>query len=131
MLENEVFFVKLRMMILKIAKIRKSLVKKVTSDVLIFKIVLKDWKIVTASIIEHKYEPCKEITKIKRFLKQVKLVKNITFNSFKLIKIFKVTMLSSKYVEESRRTRNKLKIKFYITNRGFCRQTFAGLMGVL
>ena len=42
MLEKEVLFAKLRMIILNIAKIHKSLVKKLTSDVLIFKIVLKD-----------------------------------------------------------------------------------------
>ena len=35
------FFVKFRITILNIAKIHKRLVKKVTSDVLIFKIVLK------------------------------------------------------------------------------------------
>ena len=40
------------------------------------------------------------MNKIKCFLKQVKLVKNITFNSIKLIKIFRVTMLSLKYVEK-------------------------------
>ena len=59
------------------------------------------------------------------------MVKNITFNSIKITKIFRVTMLSLKYVEESRRTRNKLKIKVLITNRGFCRQTFTGLTGAL
>ena len=118
-------------MILKITKIYKSLVKKVISDVLIFKIVLKDWIIATASNIERIYEPCREINKIKRFLKQVELVKNITFNSIKLMKMFKVTMLSLKYVEESRNIKNRLKIKFYITNRGFCWQAFAGLTGVL
>ena len=42
MLEKEVIFAKFRTMILNIAKTRKSLVKKLTSDVLIFKIVLKD-----------------------------------------------------------------------------------------
>ena len=42
MLEKEVLFAKFRMMILNIAKIHKSLVKKLTSDVLISKIVLKD-----------------------------------------------------------------------------------------
>ena len=132
MLEKEVFFAKFRTIILNIAEIHKILVKKLTSDVLIFKIVLKDWKIITVSNIERKYEPCREINKIKRFLKQVKLVNNITLNSIKLMKIFRVTMLSLKYVEKSRRTRNKLKIKGFITNRGFCRQifkrlTFAGL----
>ena len=40
--EKEGFFAKFRITILNIAKIHKSLVKKVTSDVLIFKIVLKD-----------------------------------------------------------------------------------------
>ena len=87
-------------MILTIAKIHKSLVKKLTSDVLIFKIVLKDWKIVIASNIERKYETFREINNIKRFLKQVKLVKKITFNGIKLMKILKVTMLSLKYVEK-------------------------------
>ena len=42
MLEKENFFAKIRTTILNIAKIHKSLVKKVTSDVLIFKIVLKN-----------------------------------------------------------------------------------------
>ena len=67
---------------------------------LTFKIVLKDWKIITLSNIEHTYEPCTKMNQIKHFLKQVKLVKNITFNSIKLIKIFRVTMLSLKYVEK-------------------------------
>ena len=44
----------------------------------------------TVSNIERKYEPCREIKKIKSFLKQVKLFKNITFNSIKLMKIFKL-----------------------------------------
>ena len=126
MLEKEIFLAKFRIMILTIAKIHKSLVKKLTSDVLIFKIVLKYWKIITVCSIEHKYEPFREINKIKRFLKQVKLVKNITLNSIKLIKIFKEIMLRLKYVEKkkkNRRTRSKLKIKVFIKNRGFCRQT--------
>ena len=72
-----------------------------------------------------------EKNKIRCFLKQVKLVNNITLNSIKLIKIFRVTMLSLKYVEKSRTTRNKLKIKDFITNRGFCRQTFTWLTGLL
>ena len=98
-------------MILTIAKIHKSLVKKLTSDVLIFKIVQKDRKIIIASNIERKYETFREINNIKRFLKQVKLVKKITFNGIKLMKILKVTMLSLKYVEKNRRTRNKLNSK--------------------
>ena len=99
-------------MILTIAKIHKSLVKKLTSDVLIFKIVQKDRKIIIASNIERKYETFREINNIKRFLKQVKLVKKITFNGIKLMKILKVTMLSLKYIEKNRRTRNKLNSKF-------------------
>ena len=51
--------------------------------------------------MEHKYEPFREINKIEHFLKQVKLVKNIAFNSTKLMKIFKVTMLSLIYVEKT------------------------------
>ena len=98
---------------------------------LIFKTVLNDWKIITVSNIERKYKPCREINKIKRFLKQVKLAKNITFNNIKSMKIFRITILSLKYVEKCRRTRNNLKIKVFITNRGFCRQTFAGLTGLL
>ena len=47
------------------------------------------------------------------------------------MKIFEVTMPITKYVEKNRRTRNKLKIKVFITNRGFCRQTFIGLTGLL
>ena len=47
------------------------------------------------------------------------------------MKIFRATMLSLKYVEKSRRTKNKLKIKVFITNRGFCRQTFTGLTALL
>ena len=131
MLEKEVFFAKFRTIILNIAEIHKILVKKLTSDVLIFKIVLKDWKIITVSNIERKYEPCREINKIKRFLKQVKLLNNITLNSIKLMKIFRVTMLSLKYVEKSRSSGNKLKVKVFITNHGFCRQTFTGLTGLL
>ena len=42
MLKNEVFFTKFKMMISNIAKINKKLVKKVTSEALIFKIELKD-----------------------------------------------------------------------------------------
>ena len=42
MLEKQVLFAKSTMMILNIKKIHKSLVKKLTSDVLIFKIVFKD-----------------------------------------------------------------------------------------
>ena len=45
------------------------------------------------SNIDRKYELFREINKINRFLKQVKLVKHITLNSIKLMKIFKVTML--------------------------------------
>ena len=131
MLGKQVFFAKFRTIILNIAEIRKNLLKELTADLLIFKIVLKDWKTITVSNIESKYEPCKEIHKIKRYLKQVKLVKNITFNSIKLMKIFRVTMLSLKYAEESRRTRNKINIKVFKTNRGFWRQTLTGLMGLL
>ena len=98
---------------------------------LILKIVLKHCKIIPVSNVERKYEPCSEINKIKCFLKQTNLVNNITLNSIKLMKIFRVTMLSLKYVEKSRRTRNKLKIKGFITNRRFCRQTYTGLMGLL
>ena len=42
MLEKEAFFAKFRTIILNIAEIQKSVVEKLTSDVLIFKIVLKD-----------------------------------------------------------------------------------------
>ena len=94
----------------------------------IYKIVPKDWKIITLSNIEHKSEPCRET---KSFLKQVKLVKNITFNTIKLMKIFKVSMLHLRYMEKSRRTRTKLKIKFCTTNCEFCRQTFTGPTGLL
>ena len=73
--------------------------------------------------MECRYEPCREI---KLFLKQVKLIKNITFNRIRLMKIFRVTMLSLKYVEKSIRTRNKLKIKVFVINRGFGRQIFTG-----
>ena len=41
-LVKEVFFAKFRAMMLNIAEIHKSLVKKLTSDALIFKIVIKD-----------------------------------------------------------------------------------------
>ena len=98
---------------------------------LIFKIVLKDWEIITVSNTDCKYDPFIEINKIKRFLKQVKLVKNITLHSIKLMKIFKLTMLNLKYVEQNRRTVSKLMIKVFITNRGFCRQTLIGLTGLL
>ena len=42
MLEKEFLFTKFSSMILNITKIHRSLVKKLTSDVLILKIVLKD-----------------------------------------------------------------------------------------
>ena len=96
MLEKEVLFAKFRTMILNIAKIHKSLVKKLILNVLIFKILLKDWKIITVSNKERKYEPFWEINKIKCFLKQVKLA----INSINLMKIFKVTTLSLKYVDK-------------------------------
>ena len=86
-LEKEAFFAKFRTMILNITKIHKNPMKKLTSGVLCFK-------------IERKYESCREKSKIKRFLNQVKLVKNINLNSFKLMKIFRVTMLSLKYFEK-------------------------------
>ena len=47
-----------------------------------------------------KFKPLSKIDKIKRFLKQVKLVTNITFNSIKLIK--------NQNSLKNRRTRNKL-----------------------
>ena len=47
------------------------------------------------------------------------------------MKIFEVTMLTSKHLEKNRRTRNKLKIKVFITKPGFCRQTLIGLTGLL
>ena len=96
MLEKEVFLAKFRTIILNIAEMHKNLVKKLTLDVSIFKIVLKDWEIITVSNIKHKYEPCKEINKIKYFLKQVKLVKSITLNSIKIIKIFRVIIAKLK-----------------------------------
>ena len=60
-LEKEVFFAKFRTIILNIAEIHKILVKKLTSDVLTFKIAPKNWKIITVSSIEHKYGPCREM----------------------------------------------------------------------
>ena len=51
---------------------------------------------ITASNTQCKYEPFREISKIKCFLKQVKLVNNITFNGIKLMKIFKVGMSNLK-----------------------------------
>ena len=69
MLEKEVLFAKFRIMILNITKIHKSLLKKLTSDVLISKIVLKGLEIITVSNIQSKYEPFRETNKIKRFLK--------------------------------------------------------------
>ena len=47
------------------------------------------------------------------------------------MKLFKVTMLSLKYVEKNRRAKTKLKIKDFITNRGFCRKTLIGLTDLL
>ena len=110
MLEKEVVFAKFMIIILNVAKLHQSLVKKLTSDVLIFKIVLKEWKIITVCNIDCKYESFTETNKIKHFFKQLKLVKNISLNSIKLTKIFKVTMLSLKYIEKNRRTSKKLKI---------------------
>ena len=89
MLEKEVFFAKFR----RIIEYRRNTQKpceKTNIGYANFKIVRKDWKIITVSNIERKYEPCREIKKIKSFLKQVKLFKNITFNSIKLMKIFKL-----------------------------------------
>ena len=43
--------------------------------------------------MECRYEPCREI---KLFLKQVKLIKNITFNCIRSMKIFRVPMLNLK-----------------------------------
>ena len=40
-------------------------------------------------------------------------------------------MLNLKHVENSRSTRNKLKVKVFITNPGFCRPILTGLMGLL
>lgn len=51
---------------------------------------------ITVSNTQCKYEPFREISKIKCFLKQVKLVNNITFNGIKLMKIFKVGMSNLK-----------------------------------
>ena len=71
------------------------------------------------------------MNKMKRSLKQVKLVDNITLNNMKLIKMFRITMLSLKYFYKSKNNRNQLRIKGFITNRGFCRQIFTGLRGLL
>ena len=130
MLAKEVLVAKFRMMILNIGKIHKSLVKLLSLDVLIFKIVLKDWKLITVSKIEPKYEPFGEVNKIKRFLKQVKLVKNITFNGITLMKIFKVTMLTLKCVEKT----EELQIKnqsFYNKPNKPTREILIGLVGLL
>lgn len=51
---------------------------------------------ITVSNTQCNYEPFREISKIKCFLKQVKLVNNITFNGIKLMKIFKVAMSNLK-----------------------------------
>lgn len=51
---------------------------------------------ITVSNTQCKYEPFREISKIKCFLKQVKLVNNVTFNGIKLMKIFKVAMSNLK-----------------------------------
>ena len=86
---------------------------------------------ITVSNIECKYEQFREMTNIKLcFLNELKLVKNIVFNSIKVMKIFKVTMPSLKSVEKLR-ARNKLKIKVFVTKRGFCRQTSLGLTSLL
>ena len=47
------------------------------------------------------------------------------------MKIFDVTMLMPTYVEKNRKTRNKLKIKVFIKNRRFCRQTLIELTSLL
>ena len=60
MLEKEFPFAKFRLMILNVANIHKNLAKKLTLNVLIFKIVLKDRKMIIVSNIEHKYEPFRE-----------------------------------------------------------------------
>ena len=46
------------------------------------------------------------------------------------MKIFELTMPSLKSVEKLR-ARNKLKIKVFVTKRGFCRQTSLGLTSLL
>ena len=47
------------------------------------------------------------------------------------MKIFKVNMLSLKHVEKNWMTKNKLKIKVFIRNHGFWRQTSVGLISLL
>ena len=81
---------------------------------LIFKTIQKNGKNITVSNIECKYEPFREIKKIKCSLKQVRLVKNITSNGIKLMKIFKVTMLSLKYVEKIEGLDTNMYIYVYI-----------------
>ena len=123
MLEKEVFSEKFRTMTLNTVKVHKSFG---CADFQNY-----PERFITVSNMDGTYEPFRKINKIKRFLKQVKLVKNITLNSIKLMRIFKVTMLSLNYVEKNRRTRNKLKIKVFIANRGFCRQILIGLTDLL
>lgn len=69
---------------------------------------------ITVSNIKCKYEQFREMTNIKLcFLNQLKLVKNIIFNSIKVMKIFKLTMPSLKSVEKLRR-------KKQIENQSIC-----------
>lgn len=86
---------------------------------------------ITVSNIECKYGQFREMTNFTLcFLNQVKSVKSIVFNSIKVMKIFELTMPSLKSVEKLR-ARNKLKIKVFVTKRGFCRQTSLGLTSLL
>ena len=118
-------------MILNIAKIHRNLVKKLRLDVFVLKVTQKDWKMTTASNKECKCKQWREVNKMERFLKQLQLVKNVTFNSIISMKMLKVIMSILKQVENIRRTVNKLKTEVSVMTGGFCEQTFLGLTGLL
>ena len=67
----------------------------------IFKIVVKNWKLITVCNNECNYELFRDTSNIKCFLKQEKMVNNITFNGIKLMAIFKITISYLKYVEKT------------------------------
>ena len=66
--------------------------------------------------MQRKYEPFREINEIKCFLKEVNLVKNITFNSIKLMKIFKETMQSLKYIEKKQKDQKQIENQSFYKN---------------
>ena len=83
---------KLRMVIIYIAKIHKTLVKKETSDVLSCKVVLNDWKIIYVFKLERKSVLFHDMYSMKNFLKEDNLASSITIAK-NLVKILIILSL--------------------------------------